>query len=86
MKLRHAAALALVGWYLFLPVPSQDDPDNKFDLNAPLAVWYQAHDQYSTRIECESFRDALLRQFGHGKGYEFGRCISSDDPQFPKTN
>jgi hypothetical protein len=39
MKLRHAAALALVGWYLMMPPTS---PPNSFTINeaAPLSKWY----------------------------------------------
>ena len=38
MKPRHAAALALVGWYLMVP---QLLPNGSVDFKAPLSQWYQ---------------------------------------------
>jgi hypothetical protein len=51
MKLRHAAALALVGWYLMVPPPviHSSVPVN---LDAPLSEWgiFSGHD---SAAECE---------------------------------
>jgi len=38
MKLRHAAALAVVGWYLMVP-PSKVAGRLLVDLDAPLSKW-----------------------------------------------
>jgi len=38
MKFRHAAALALVGWYLMSPPIDKDNP-HVIDSNAPLSTW-----------------------------------------------
>jgi hypothetical protein len=40
MKSRHAAALALVGWYLMLPPAGTDG--KLPNVNAPLSIWHQA--------------------------------------------
>jgi len=78
MKPRHAAALALVGWYLMLPLPKHPD--------APIAQW--AHvDSFDSATEC---RDAAYHLIDRAKknhdqakldtvmGFE---CIASDDPR-----
>jgi len=58
MKLRHAAVLALVGWYLMMPpyrtwkeAGGLDDP--------PLSLWIQ-EGQFDTATECQQ---ALERSF-----------------------
>jgi hypothetical protein len=63
-NLRHAAALALVGWYLLLPIPCRT---GGFDLNAPLSVWYRVEDVYPTRAACESDKAALIKLHAQGK-------------------
>jgi hypothetical protein len=67
MKPRHAAALALVGWYLLAPVvykPANSDsatsPYKPFtDLGAPLSTWtnYGAFDSAS---DCNSERERRI--------------------------
>jgi hypothetical protein len=58
MKPRHAAALALVGWYLLCPPMRFDHPENPSDLpriflNAPLAEW-DIQGSYDSAQKCES--------------------------------
>ncbi len=71
MKPRHAAALALVGWYLMMPliqgeketvVDSKADPhlhyiflDARIDLKAPLSKWTGIYAGESER-DCNVFR------------------------------
>jgi hypothetical protein len=50
MKLRHAAALALVGWYLIGP-PQQGGPAD-FNIHAPLSKW-KVIDSYDNIGKCE---------------------------------
>ena len=77
-NLRHTAALALVGWYLMLPLPKHPD--------APIARW--AHvDSFDSATEC---RDAAYHLIDRAKknhdqakldtvmGFE---CIATDDPR-----
>jgi hypothetical protein len=49
MKLRHAAALALVGWYLMAPPMSSWPGTPWIDPNAPLSKW-----QFIGRIDPDS--------------------------------
>ena len=76
MKLRHAAALARVGWYLMLPLAKHPD--------APIDQW--AHlDSFDSATEC---RDAAYHIIERAKktndqarldiamGFE---CIATDD-------
>jgi hypothetical protein len=49
MKPRHAAALALVGWYLMFPTRAENDQP---DLESPLSSWYNGK-TFSSLPECE---------------------------------
>jgi hypothetical protein len=51
MKHRHAAAFALVGWYLIAP-PIGDTNVISVNKNAPLAKW-EILESYDTARECE---------------------------------
>jgi hypothetical protein len=66
MTPRHAATLALVGWYLLLPPQRQPSLIarasawalgthlvKEFDSNAPIATWVQL-DEFESRNDCES--------------------------------
>jgi hypothetical protein len=56
MKLRHAAALALVGWYLMIP-PAL--PNGQPNLGAPLSQWGQGGD-FDTAAAChKAYGDRL---------------------------
>jgi hypothetical protein len=85
MKPRHAAALALVGWYLLVPVG---------DGSQPFRDWSHVG-SYDTAKECE---DAQLEFVNGAKGPHFvqhgtmtrerviegftlSECIASDDPR-----
>jgi hypothetical protein len=90
MKLRHAAALALVGWYLmFAPTGSDDFPNIK----APLSTWQQRH-SYDKASECEDDKvksiDSLVSDFAKKHpdevaqwppGWSDPLCIATDDPR-----
>jgi hypothetical protein len=84
MKLRHAAALALVGWYLMVP-PSTDE-------RAPLFQWevVASYDSASACREAlhkskdpaqvESDYPSLARLFA-AQGFLAAQCIATDDPR-----
>lgn len=59
MNLRHAAALAVVGWYLMVPPPSVDPstrlPTTKPNLDAPLKYWEKFQD-FDSAQDCDSAR------------------------------
>jgi hypothetical protein len=94
MKPRHAAALALVGWYLMTPPWSGP---GKFNDKAPLNQWQQAH-AYDSATACEKGRYSTVKNFlkGHAPNgdmlnketadynaqlYAAGRCVETDDPR-----
>jgi hypothetical protein len=56
MKPRHAAALALVGWYLMMP-PTPQDPSLLADPTPSLSVWFLKQ-SFDTAKECEHTRRA----------------------------
>jgi len=90
MKVRHAAALALVGWYLMLPPMA----GNHTDLSAPLSSWRIAG-SYDAAIECrkvleDSIRDAFkalkdphLLPFTREASLQVldAACVATDDPR-----
>jgi hypothetical protein len=54
MNLRHAAALALVGWYLMSPLV--DHSQGKILYEAPLAYW-EIDESFDTAAECRRHRE-----------------------------
>jgi hypothetical protein len=62
MSTRHAAALALLGWYLMLPQvyrPTKDKPASN-NRGAPVSKW-DIHKSFDSAAECEKERDNLQR-------------------------
>jgi hypothetical protein len=55
MNLRHAAALALVGWYLMLPSVHSSGPGPWIDLKAPLSKW-TTEASFDSATECSLAR------------------------------
>ena len=92
MKLRHAAALALVGWYLFLP-PPPIPPDPLPAKLPPVSKWlYFA--AFDSAKECEDHRRSMEDQTASKvknppdlkttemqvyAQFSLGQCIASDD-------
>jgi hypothetical protein len=68
MKVCHAAALVLVGWYLILPPVGSDGRIKK---DAPLSLWY-VFSNFETKKQCEN-----ARQVSTGVSL----CVASDDPR-----
>ncbi len=84
MKLRHAAAFALVGWYLMQP-PAHRGTDGKsvFEDARPLTMWRQIG-AYDTAKECEAQIDHMVT-LPTDVGAEFVRCVASDDPRLKRN-
>lgn len=86
MKPRHAAALALVGWYLMTP-PISKSGDVFY--NAPLTSW-EHQNVGSTLADCEKNKQAAIRlmaKFSPGerlKAVQAANCIATDDPRLAK--
>jgi hypothetical protein len=78
MKPRHAAALALVVWYLMTPPALPHDPE-RVDESAPLSQW-DVQTKVDSRDQCDAERTRLT-------GTPLGRvakCIASDDLRLKK--
>src|SRR5260370_31006074 len=85
MKPRHAAALALVGWYLIM-APAESFRNHQDD-EEPLGKWILLQ-TFDTELECKQKLSKGCRQVGHGGvhttiGFEgpmcYARCIATDD-------
>ena len=91
MTPRHAATLALVGWYLMVP-PTGLSPDGRraFIFNAPLSQRYR-WDFYDTASECWYVdRDLFLRSESvlridplndAANAYLEAQSVPTDDPR-----
>jgi len=83
MRFRHAAVLALTGWYLISP-PSFGD--GTFNLDAPLPQW-TVWRSFDSAGKCEHDRSVLLEAAGDAKLDDKGAkqsmlkmlCVSADD-------
>ena len=90
MKLRHAAALALVGWYLMMPPMASDlRPDEA----APLATWGLV-ESFDSAQACKralhKYSDEAIKKVQGGSESSTTNsarfvvaeeCIASDDPR-----
>ena len=83
MKPPHAAALALVGWYLMLPAqPAERGTANA----APSPEAASTFAVYKTQRECEQERRQLLDDPVVGEKMAGTRCVNADDDSHPKSN
>jgi hypothetical protein len=87
MRFRHAAALALVGWYLMLPPWVKY---NTFDASEPLSKWDHSA-SYDSAAECERVRSAMTDYYSHHPKADdadwflrlnaTAQCVATDDPR-----
>ncbi|MGC2441973.1 hypothetical protein [Candidatus Binatus sp.] len=85
MNLRHAAALALVGWYLMMPPVT---PDGRVQKSAPLSTW-EITSSYDTADDCEKVRLVSSGWMANSNGQkrehtpraDAEACVSTDDPR-----
>jgi hypothetical protein len=79
MKPCHAAALALVGWYLMVPLTERTI--------LPIAQWNHIA-SFDTADECERNRVVLAEKNQHDPAKRSlivqSECIASDDPRLAK--
>jgi hypothetical protein len=87
MNPSHAAALALVGWYLMVP-PPQDIAGGHFRSAPPLDSEWKHQGTFDTEFECKREIEkgcGTVNQNGEVVGRVGplcgSRCISSDDPR-----
>ncbi|MGO9605408.1 MAG: hypothetical protein ACLQAT_18805 [Candidatus Binataceae bacterium] len=85
MKLRHATALALVGWYLMVPPLSHLPKDGRME---PLFNWTMVG-AFRTEKDCDAERPKFSKldpNLGSYRGlppeeiYDV-QCIATDDPR-----
>ena len=87
MRPRHAAVLALVGWYLMFPPDSVTAP-HYADAEAPLSRWIggDREDIFDTLKSCQKTL-AELRNEERDKEliWASSKCIASDDPRLKRN-
>jgi hypothetical protein len=89
MQLRHAAALALVGWYLMTPPLSLSSSHQAgVDLSKPLSEWVRI-ESYDTASDCNKEIEAINnRAVSYAREHHammlelfHGQCVATDDPR-----
>ena len=88
MKLRHAAALALVGWYLMVP-PTEN---GQLNLHAPLNKWI-IDSEYDSAGDCQDIIAGWAALYPNIKEHHAalrkadirpivnGQCVATADPR-----
>ena len=92
MKPRHAAVLALVGWYLI--VPPFDCPNHRCpaNLNASFSQWHRNRVAFNSAHECEDVRAKAITALSKvindpvaraqdEQALAAGICVAKDDPR-----
>lgn len=87
MNLRHATALALVGWYLMVPPIYQG---HETDENGPLHQW-KILMSFDTAQDCRIDQIQLIQQSAqrppwHKKRVLDSACIATDDPRLKESS
>jgi hypothetical protein len=87
MNLRHAVALALVGWYLMVPPPFDIDIKAGIYNHKPLGEWTRKA-TFDTEFECKreiAKGCGTINQNGEDIGRVgplcYSQCIATDDPR-----
>jgi hypothetical protein len=91
MNLRHATALALVGWYLMVPpIANTEAQWITESLVAPLSQWSSLQ-SFDTAKECEDEAAKVKRQVSTKnqggpvpliqRPFAFAQCVATDDPR-----
>jgi hypothetical protein len=76
MKLRHAAALALVGCYLMVPPAKVAQGDEVADTSAPLSEWSELS-TYHTQADCEAACKTVRTEAERAQAIHFSNYPSS---------
>ena len=78
MNLRHAAALALVGWYLMMPpVIHEEDwqQQHVHPTTVPLSEWF-TWNSFDTADACTKARSALIARASRGVLNDYDRWLA----------
>ena len=80
MNLRHAAALALVDWYLITPpvCRSNDCIKPLVDPDAPLWQWIRAGKRFDSIDDCELARQGVAKKAQREEEDELERAAEQD--------
>jgi len=88
MKLRHAAVLALVGWYLMVPPWRSAQTAHPIpDSDAPLSKWI-TEGTFDSAVGCNRYLMSILMSsnpadpaFQNKLRAQAAKCVASDDPR-----
>jgi hypothetical protein len=94
MKPRHAAALALVAWYLMMPPPRAVGDHFETNFRAPLSKWTRLR-RFESQSQCETTREAyqqkptgnLVIMLGAAEAQattKASRCVAGADPRLKR--
>ncbi len=82
MKICHAAALTLVGWYLLMPPWYLNKREPSWD--APISDW-RINQSFDAADECEEVRTYVKKNIDAttiaGRRAKASVCVSTDDPR-----
>jgi hypothetical protein len=88
MKPHHAAALALVGWYLMSPPISRSSSRQiSLDFSKPLSEWvplesYETPVDYNKEIDAMNKRAvSMAREHHRMLELSHAQCVATDDPR-----
>jgi len=87
VKLHHAAAIALVGWYLSVPPQTRTwwIGEERYDDAAPLSKW-TIERSFDKAQACEAARLATEQQAGDAAlRMSHAVCVASDDPRLKQN-
>ncbi len=77
MNPRHAAALALVGWYLMMPPVSTDGGKAFVDSQTPIQQW-QIRGSFGSTVDCEKARQKSQIKFRDSEEDSFETAARMD--------
>src|SRR5215469_15536307 len=87
LKLRHAAALALVGWMLVLPPlrgPYEGGKCCGRDIRAPFGEWGAGWRTFNSEKECSAFLGDMTKEREWFTTYG-AMCVTENDPRFAQA-
>ena len=79
MNLRHAAALALVGWYLMVPPMAHNEKDLQRRPAAPLSEWF-IWNSFDSADACTKARSALFWRASENAANDYHRWLADRAP------
>jgi hypothetical protein len=83
MKIRHAAVLALAGWYLMMPPQTRFwwIGQQRYDDSASLSRW-TIEQSFDKAEACQAARVAGEQRFGDAAvGMDHAVCVATGDPR-----